>query len=180
MKKTYRIIVKLLSPLHINGGVAADSTRITVKTGGKPYIPATLFKGLVRSNFRQLMKTFQPDNDLTDYFFGKEGFQRSRIIFENLETKQELVTELRTNVSVNRYLRCKADSALVNTEVISCFDKENNNVVFEGTISAFYAIEEMAEYDKFLLEAIGMIDNIGLGKSRGLGFVEVNTVVEES
>lgn len=49
-KRCYRITVTLQSPLHINGGTDADGTRIPVMIGGKPYIPATAMKGVIREN----------------------------------------------------------------------------------------------------------------------------------
>lgn len=175
MKKVYKIQIKLLSPLHINGGVDPDSTRITVRSGGKPYVPATLLKGVVRSNFRVLANTFLDNTDITDYFFGKGGFQRSRVIFDDMETKQDLLTETRTNVSINRYTRKVNDLALVNTETVSQFDSNGNRVIFEGEMTVYYTTEEyFKKYENFILQSLRMITAIGYGKSRGLGFVEVS------
>lgn len=174
MKKVYKIKIKLLSPLHINGGVDPDSMRITVMSGGKPYVPATLVKGIVRSNFKVLANTFLDSSDITDYFFGKGGFQRSRVIFDDLETEQELLTETRTNVSINRYTRKVNDSALVNTQTVSRYDTDGNSVVFEGEMTVYYTPEEYLKYENFILQSLRMITAIGSGKSRGLGFVEVS------
>ncbi len=190
MKKVYDVKVKLLSPMHINGGVSSDGKRITVRSDNKPFIPATLFKGLVRNNFEMLINTYRnekcnskesaekPCRCMTCTLFGKAGFQRSRIIFDNLESDQKMKTDIRTNVSVNRYLRKVNDGALVFSEVVSNFDSNGDNVVFTGQITVYYPVDQDGEYEKFFKASIQNIDCIGLGKSRGLGFVDIE--VEEA
>ncbi len=185
MKKVYDVKVELLSPMHINGGVSADGKRITVKSDDKPYIPATLFKGLVRNNFEMLINTYRneecngketakkPCQCMTCTLFGKSGFQKSRIIFDNLESKQDLKTDIRTNISINRYLRKANDGALVFSEVVSNYDSNGNNAAFDGQITAYYPVNQDEEYEKYLKAAIQNINCIGLGKSRGLGFVKI-------
>ncbi|MBP5605148.1 MAG: hypothetical protein J6X60_06360 [Ruminiclostridium sp.] len=200
MKKTYQISVKLLSALHINGGTDINGNRITVKTDGNAYIPASLIKGMVRENFTKLWKTAIPDavkckcecktdvkqcGCMTCRMFGASGFCRSRIYFDHLESTQELHYGKRSNVSIDRHTRKAVDKALVFTEVV---EPRVHNIInkatpclFTGTITVFYP-PELSEKEKKQIEAVfvqsvGMITNIGLGKSRGLGFVE--TTVDE-
>lgn len=201
MKKVYDVSVTLNSALHINGGTNPDGQRITIKSGGTPYIPATLFKGMVRENFEKLICIIS-EEDKFDYLdisectgktkgdrpcgcpvctmFGKAGFQRSRIYFDNLETSQELNTSVRANVAIDRYLQKARSGALVFSETVEPKDKENNPVVFKGQITAWIPDNYGKEISVCLIEAIKMINTIGLGKSRGLGFVEVNVVETES
>lgn len=174
MKKEYTITVRLLSSMHINAGSAPDSKRIVVKDNGAPFIPATLFKGLVREKFNVLLSTFAPDDmTMTEKFFGSEGYNRSHVIFDNLLTEQNYVYETRCNVSISRYTRKNTDQALVFSENVSCFDKCGDTLVFSGDIT-LYLNETMKKYESFFIEAVKMIDSIGSGKSRGLGLAEVS------
>ncbi len=172
MKKTYIIKVKQLSALHINGGTAADKKRITVKYDGKGYIPATLFKGVFRSYFSMLLNTFNINQNECDRLFGKEGFQKSRVILDNLLTEQKTIIQPRTNVGISRYTRKSLDGMLVTSETISPFDKEGKPIVYSGEMTVYYD-DENIKYENLILAALESIKAIGSGKSRGLGFVEV-------
>lgn len=197
MKKTYNVSVKLLSAMHINGGANVNGTRISLRSEGKAYIPASLFKGMVRENFTKLWQML-PDsatekctgrdsieNGLCKCtvcsMFGKAGFQRSRIYFDHLESSQKLNYQLRANVSIDRDLRKAVDQALVFTEVVEryCNSYENEDkqdTVFDGEITVYYppeiAPENQKKIEAVLIQSIKMINYIGLGKSRGLGFVK--------
>lgn len=185
-KKMYQITVKLLSALHINGGNNADGVRVTVKQDGQAYIPATLFKGMVRENYEKLVALADaehaghredsvgaPCTCSTCKMFGRSGFQPSRILFDNLETAQLLQYATRANVSVDRYLQKSIDGALVFTQVVEPWDADGAPAVFSGTMTAYYTTNQARE-EACLLTAIEWIKCIGLGKSRGLGFVEVH------
>lgn len=174
MKKTYEITVKQLSAMHINGGTAPDGKRITVKYDGKAYIPATLFKGVFRGSFAALSAALKIDSKVCADFFGEEGFKKSRVILDNLLTDQSSAFETRTNVSISRYTRKTLDQMLVTSEVQPPFDKDRNPMVYKGEMTVYYRDEdECLKYEKLLLKALTMIKTIGSGKSRGLGFVEV-------
>ena len=172
MKKVYTINIRLLSAMHINAGTAPDSKRVFVRYDGRPYIPATLLKGMVRGNFSMLMNTFAPDDiGIADDFFGSEGYDRSHCIFDNLFSGQSLGYENRANVSIDRYTRKNSDKALVFSEVVSCMDNNGEPVVLSGEATVYYT-DEMLHYEKVFLESVRMINFIGSGKSRGLGYVE--------
>lgn len=174
MKKVYTISVKLLSAMHINAGVAPDGKRVFVKSDGLPFIPATLMKGLIRGNFNMLINTFCPEKKyVVDALFGSEGYNRSHLVFDNLFTSQPLEYENRANVSINRYTRKNSDKALVFSETVSCRDKNREAVIFNGDVTAYYT-EETVLFEKFFLESVKLINSIGSGKSRGLGYSEVN------
>ena len=197
MKRTYPVEVKILSALHINGGTDVNGNRITVKVDNKAYIPATLFKGLVRENFTKLWSLVYPDtnrcvcDNATDArpcgcmpcrMFGTAGFQRSRIYFDNLETHQNTQFLMRSNISIDRHLRNKVDQALVFTEVAAPIavgtDGNQEQLIFKGDITIYYPPEldakESKNIEAIFVEAVRMITNIGLGKSRGLGFAETH------
>lgn len=192
MKKIYQVRVKLLSALHINGGTNADGVRITVKQNGQAYIPATLFKGIVRGNYSKMVSLVDeahaahradtvsaPCSCSTCKMFGRAGFQQSRIIFDNLECRQPLNYMTRTNVGVDRYLQTSMAGALVFTQVVEPFDADGMPVEFSGQITAYFTENQKAE-EACLWKALELINCIGLGKSRGLGFVEVSVNEAES
>lgn len=200
MKKVYDISVELKSAMHINGGTNPNGTRITIKSDDKAYIPATLFKGMVRENFEKNISIFS-ESDKYSYLkdivcngkdeadshcdcpsctmFGKAGFQRSRIYFDNLETSQELNYSIRANVAIDRYLSKAREGALVFSETVDIKDKDNKPVIFKGQVTVWLPEKYGAEILVCLTNAIKMIKSIGLGKSRGLGFVEVNVCEAE-
>lgn len=191
MNKVYTVTITLKSPLHINGGISPNGNRTFIKHDNKPYIPATLFKGIVRNNFEMLVNTYnplggikcngknnssEPCNCISCMMFGKSGFQKSRIIFDNLEMSNkfdEFQPEIRANTSINRYLKTVKNEALVFSEIVPINDNKNNPIQFIGEISAYYP-ESMDIIENYLKASISLIKNIGNGKSRGLGFVEVS------
>lgn len=197
MKVHYPITIKLLSALHINGGTDINGNRVTVKSNGKAYIPATLLKGVIRENFIKIWNSLygdlqcngadsaeSPCSCISCRMFGKAGFQRSRIYVDNCISSQELNYQLRSNVSIDRYTRKSLDTALVFTEVVDRFTKGNDkaeDTVFNGGISVYYpadlTVSQQCKIEAVLVESIKGINYIGLGKSRGLGFVEVTIEV---
>lgn len=173
MKKCYSIKLRLLSAMHINGGTSVDSKRLIVKCDGKPYVPATLLKGMIRANFEMLINTYAPENiSVSDKFFGSEGYNRSHVILDNLVTEQKIQIESRSNIAISRYTRKVNDQALVFSEVASCYDTNGNASEFSGDMTVYFS-DETNRYEKYLLEAVRMINFIGSGKSRGMGFTEV-------
>ncbi|WP_310603144.1 RAMP superfamily CRISPR-associated protein [Anaerosporobacter sp.] len=186
MKKIYSIHIKLISALHINAGVGLDGIRKVVKRDGRPYIPATVVKGMIRDNFERINRTVDNEyeclgkenvkddcNCISCTLFGKAGFQKSRVILDNLETNQATTTELRANVAINRQLRTNNDGSLVFQEVVSPRDEKGKEIIFTGEMVVYYPPEKELAYEPHLLTAVRLIEGIGSGKSRGLGFVEV-------
>jgi CRISPR/Cas system CSM-associated protein Csm3 (group 7 of RAMP superfamily) len=199
VKVYYPITVKLLSAIHINGGTDANGNRVTVRSDGQAYIPATLLKGMIRENFTKIWSTLYSDTDskctgsdsadapcscITCQMFGKAGFQRSRVYIDNCISNQELNYQLRSNVSIDRYTKKSLDTALVFTEVVDRFAKGNDkteDTVFNGGIAVYYptdlTVSQQCKIEAVLVESIKGINYIGLGKSRGLGFVEATIEV---
>lgn len=189
-KVIYGISVRLLSALHIDGGTNADGTRIILRTDGNAYIPATLFKGMVRENFTKLWKAvYGNEENCIGVFnadkkcectvcrlFGKSGFQRSRIYFDSLTTEQALNYQLKTNVSIDRHLRKAKEHALVFSETVERLDDSGEPVIFKGEVTVWYphnvGADKLRCMEAVLVKAIEYINYIGMGKSRGLGFVE--------
>ena len=193
-KRMYRIAVTLRSPLHINGGTDADGTRVPVMMDGKPYIPATAMKGLIREKFSAFLKMFgdnscigkenahKPCDCPCCVMFGKAGFQPSRVFLDHLtaaEDAEPLLT-IRTNVAIDRKLQIGKDGMLVSTKVVEPQDKEGRPMCFSGEMTVWYAGDEAAvkQTEYLLLESVRSIIEIGSGKSRGFGLVqtEVNAL----
>ncbi len=187
-KRCYRITVTLRSPLHINGGTDADGTRIPVMMDGKPYIPATAMKGIIREKFSSYLKMLgtescagkenaeKPCRCLCCVLFGKAGFQPSRVFLDHLTAAQnaEPVLSLRTNVAIDRKLQTGKNGMLVGTKVVETQDRQGRQMQFSGEMAVWYAGNE-AEITKteiLLTESVKSVIEIGSGKSRGFGLVE--------
>lgn len=205
MKVFYPVTIKLLSALHINGGTDVNGNRVTIKSGGQAYIPATLLKGMIRENFTKIWNSLYGDvkcngtasaeslcSCISCRMFGKAGFQRSRVYVDNCISNQNLSYQLRSNVSIDRYTRKSLDTALVFTEVVDRYAKaqdKTENTIFKGGLAVYYPVEmstsqhcqncQNCQIEAVLVESIKMISYIGLGKSRGLGFVETSVEIPE-
>lgn len=187
-KRCYRITVKLQSPLHINGGTDADGIRVPVMMGGKPYIPATAMKGIVREKFSSYLRMMGTDfctgKENADtpcrcpccVLFGKAGFQPSRVFLDHLTATQDLepVLSLRTNVAIDRKLQTGKNGMLVGTKVVEPKDRHGRQMQFSGEMTVWYAggEDETKKTEYLLKKSIEAIIEIGGGKSRGFGLVE--------
>lgn len=187
-KKCYKITVTLRSPLHINGGTDADGTRVPVMIGGKPYIPATALKGIIREKFSSYLKMLGEDSctgkEMANtpckcpccVLFGKAGFQPSRVFLDHLTAAQETepVLSLRTNVAIDRKLQTGKDGMLVGTKVVEPRDRQGSLMQFSGEMVVWYAgdAENLQKTEFLLMESVKSVIEIGGGKSRGFGLVE--------
>lgn len=192
-KRCYRITVTLQSPLHINGGTNADGTRVPVLTDGKPYIPATAMKGIIREKFNSFLKMLGTDsckgkenadapcNCLCCKMFGKAGFQPSRIFLDHLTAPHDAapVLSLRTNVAIDRKMQTGKDGMLVGTKAVEPCDKHGKAMQFSGEMTVWYAgnAEEIQKTEFLLTESIKSVIEIGGGKSRGFGLVKTEVTV---
>lgn len=191
-KRCYRITVTLQSPLHINGGTDADGTRIPVMIGGKPYIPATAMKGVIREKFSSYLKMMGADSCVGKesaespchcpccVLFGKSGFQPSRIFLDHLTVAQDSdpVLSLRTNVAIDRKLQTGKNAMLVGTKVIEPQNRQHERMQFSGEMTVWYAgdEDEMTKTEFILMESIKSVIEIGSGKSRGFGLVKTEVM----
>ncbi len=188
LKKSYKITVRLRSPLHINGGTDADGTRVPVMMGGQPYIPATAMKGLIREKFSAYMKMLgvgacsgkeldaTPCNCPSCVLFGKAGFQPSRVFLDHLTATNdaEPILSMRTNVAIDRKLQTGKDGFLVGTKVVEPQDKSGKPMQFSGEMTVWYEGDEadIKKTEYLLTESVKSVIEIGGGKSRGFGLVE--------
>ena len=181
MKKVYSRALRLRSPLHINAGTSGDGREMFVTNGQEPYIPATLFKGMLRNNMEILIRAINEgysckgkENSESDCgcvmctLFGKAGYKPSRVVIDNLYCDGENIkSEFRTNNGISRYTRRVQNNALVSKTVVSSAEE----TVFVGNMTVYYT-EKTKKYEKLLMKSVKMINSIGSSKSRGLGRVE--------
>ena len=184
-KKRYFVSIDLKSPVIIRDGKSGDGFAVTVREDGMPYIPASTIKGKLRDNFRKLV-----DQECTGEakptgaaglcgcpvcsLFGGTGFQPARVFIDNMRyvPSDESDTgsySIRSTVSIDRYRRLAKDKALAFSEVL-----EKGR--FAGSIEVYFTGKTI-KYEKQFKTALKMIEAIGSGKSRGLGFVSVEVKV---
>lgn len=159
--KIYKVIVETKTPFNISTGNKNNGfvKNLTVRDSeGKPYIPGSTLKGLIKDNYR-----FLEDN--VEDIFGKEGDSPSKIIVEDLKLKHntESVSNIRFGNAIDRYRGVAKENALYSKEVVSG--------IFEGKI---YLTDADEEIRKSIETAVKMITAIGGGKSTGFGQVEVH------
>ncbi len=179
MIKQYKITLILKTPLHIaSGSKESRGTYSTMlKRDGLPYIPATTIKGKARHNFLLISGGCHDDdqkecNCLACRIFGTGGFYPSAVYFDDcllekeyrMNEEQNLVST-RYGAAINRYLKTTLDQHLYSKEVVE-------GVSFSGNMT-IYLNDETKEYENLIKKSIEMIENIGQGKSGGLGFVNV-------
>ncbi|MBZ4663747.1 MAG: hypothetical protein JG776_1462 [Caloramator sp.] len=182
MKKiTYNIKLEILTPLHISNGVEEDGfidSYIVKEVKGKekiPYIPASSIKGKVRDNFYTILNTYHGKEKaelITNRIFGSEGYNPSKIYFEDLKCNGEVKTSIRFGNAIDRYTKHAKDKALKSIEIL-----EDGN--FLGTVKVFLQ-DDLVEYKDYLEMAFRMIESLGGNKSRGLGRVKISLEKREA
>lgn len=188
-ERQWRITAKVLTALCIgdSGGGETGADRATVKTSDrKLYIPASTLKGIWRhaceviaksqGNFvcksprAEEMCSGQADaHCIICQIFGSPQLT-SRIFINDLAADTDLVaasTENRNGVTINRRRRVAEDQRLYFTET----SLSNADISFSGdvTIDAKVTDEQM----EILRAGLKFIHAIGTGKSRGLGWLEI-------
>ncbi|HHW00809.1 MAG TPA: RAMP superfamily protein [Clostridiaceae bacterium] len=176
LKKEYDIQLILKSPMHISSGTRQGGYNAILRTSSGPIVPASAIKGKARDNFSKLVQSKCESKSGNKYctcpvcsIFGGTGYQPARIIIEDfLFVKQDnadVPISIRPNVAIDRYRKVAKDQALVFNEVLS-------KGVFHGRVQVYFTPETI-QFEKELKLSFKMIEAIGTGKSRGLGFVHV-------
>lgn len=179
MKKVeYNLTIKSKTHLHISSGAEEGGyidSYMVKDVLGKAYIPASSIKGKVRDNFFVILNTYFGEdkaNEITNLLFGSEGYNPSKVFFEDLKCSHDLKPTIRFGNAIDRYTKRSEDGALMNIETVEGGE-------FKGKIIA-YISDELIEYEKYLEIAIKMMEAIGANKSRGLGRVEVSLNKKEA
>ncbi|MCX7921550.1 MAG: RAMP superfamily CRISPR-associated protein [Clostridia bacterium] len=179
IKKKYKVSIQLKTPLHISSGVGGEKYRTMLLLENRPIIPASTIKGELRSNFTKLLglqctgrkEAGQECSCAACEIFGGAGYKPARIYIQDFflqedgDTKDKHKFSIRPTVAIDRYRRVAKDGALAGTQILE-------KGVFKGSIEVYFT-HETYEHEKFIRIGLKMIEAIGGGKSRGLGFVKV-------
>ena len=166
----FEVEIKTLSPINIGSGAQDKNSRVGFTVRGKDrisYIPGTTVKGALKYYFNQLIEKEHQEGMVCQCpvceLFGKSGFSPSKIFVDDFKLTGGESQEIRSFNRIDRRRRVCVEGAL--------FSKETVYGTYKGSITAYMEDEEMK---KVLEAAIRLMKQIGSGKSRGLGSVEVS------
>ena len=161
--KIYEISIETITPFNISTGSKNDGfvKNISIKDiSGKPYIPGSTIKGLLRSNYSYIVD----NEDKVNEVFGNLNDKYSNVVVDNMILhNNEYKSNIRYGNAIDRYRKVTKENALYSKEVISG--------TFRGKIKV---ISDNNEDDEDFKLAIMMITKIGSGKHNGFGRVKVN------
>ncbi len=191
------VTITLRTPMNIGSGAQQGTLAqrgMLKERDGWPYIPATLLKGRLRHYAEQVASTLPNTtvrnphdltnieaDDLVSQVFGTP-WQQGRVFFEDcylsgppaiLEWRRQMPnprTMQRTGVSINRRRKVAADQRLYKTELLL----PGVPLSFSGTIRGHLNRKQAA----LLVAGLNLVPAFGRGKSGGLGWIEVETHVQ--
>ncbi len=137
----------------------------------RPYIPATTLKGRIRHHAGLIRHLFNDGEQLYNDIFGGEGVKKGTFYFDHANLKNsddfdsQLLTNLRTGISINRFLKTNIDSHL-HTDETSGY---GGQMVFNSGINGF--VHDYKKYVAFIVASIRLIRFFGGRKSAGLGWL---------
>lgn len=175
MKINYTI--QLHSYWHCGSGLAAgtDVDLLVIKDAdGLPYIPGKTIKGLVREAVDELLTLSGckewPDGYQTTfgYFDDKDDKRKSDSFFGNATLKKSEAEEIKRN-HLQKYLFTSIASTAIEKDGVA---KEHSLRKMQVTLPCMLegTIENVPEaMHETIVKALGMIKNLGTGRTRGLG-----------
>jgi CRISPR-associated protein Csm3 len=199
MHVSIQVVAHFETPFHIGGGVTGESATIKplLKDGqGRPYLPGSTLKGVLRHEAERIVRALAgrdvvcrapraevmcPQWPRFGEFcpvcrtFGSPALS-SLFHFSDLRVKvddAEAVssTTLRYGVGVSCYRGAAAENLLYTTEVVSAAPM----VPFTGAIMGETPEAEGNGPLALLLAAIGALRMVGGGRSRGLGWLSLES-----
>lgn len=167
-------ILTTLSELHIGEGTScamtSDICSPVRKAGGKPIIPATTLKGVLKD----IATKTEVNADCIDRLFGTSS-RRGQLLFEDLKVKVEDNKALYGTKYENALDRCTGTATLRVIETVT-----NND--FGISIKYQVISKDTVEEDmKTLIHILDMLkyEGIGANKSRGYGKVKCHDCTVE-
>lgn len=183
-----KVSVRLRSDLHIGTGSGGRSwvDRAVVRDAtGRPLIPGSHMKGVMRDNTEQLaallehricrapraenMCETQNDACIVCKLYGNPKLPSSLIFSDMLMQERyvdpALVVSIRNNVSIDRHRKVAKDGRLFNSEVVS------SAVSFAGEILITRCLTD--EEKRLLKLSASFTERLGGSKSTGMGVVTV-------
>lgn len=160
------------TPLHVGGYGESFETDMALARNGKDefYIPGTSLTGTLRSWF---VKNFPNDVDsIWGYQSGDKG-HASFVLVEDLTLPEQVQSELRDGVGIDRIFGTAADKAKFDRTILPKGTKLN----FEMTVEIQNDADKIKARFAHLLEALqsGKI-RLGASKTRGLGKVKLQNI----
>lgn len=170
---TINVRIELLSETIISSGHSipgGEDISLRLNASGRPFLPGSTLKGLLRESMRDLMVWKKEENeDLLEKLFGKEGHSTEderRLVFGMLQLKEaDNPTMLRAFTKLTPERVAEKGSL----RVASCLRR---GLCLEGKVTC-------GEEDYQLTsEALQAIKWIGLHRNRGFGRVKITTEKE--
>jgi len=150
---------------HISSGVSAgpalDSTVVKSKED-IPYVPGKTIKGLLSE------MTYLLDPSKIESIFGAEGSQMGEAFFSNATLDTQTSEHLKQNPHLTRHLYSKISSTKIDSDGIAQ-DKSLREIEVVVPLMLRGSIECKEEDEMLLVQAMGMVKQMGLNRNRGLG-----------
>ncbi len=187
-----KLRIELLSDLCSGSGDVYNSsvdTDVVHDDYGFPYIPAKRLKGCLREACLELVEFGAVSREEYESLFGRGGSQSSRFTLGNayLEEYEAMIDDVRSvkDSVLTHPQRVLGLYTYVRTQTAMTPEgaaKENSlrtiRVVKKGLV--FEADLQTGEKEaKLLPDVAGMVKHIGMGRTRGLGLIQMQVISEE-
>lgn len=161
---------------HLGSGVSAgpalDSTVVKTKSD-LPYIPGKTMKGLLSEMVDAI------DAGKIEKIFGAKGNKTGEAYFSNATLDDKTCKYLEANPSLIRHLYGKISSTKIGEDGIA-EDKSLREIEVVVPLTLIGSIECESEDESILIQAMGMVKQMGLNRNRGLGRCQVMEVNSDS
>ena len=197
MHVSIQVTARFETPFHIGGGVTGESATIKplLKDGlGRPYLPGSALKGVLRHEAERVVRalagenaacrapraeTMCPQRPRFGEFcpvcrtFGSPArpspFHFGDLRADVADAEAVASTALRYGVGVSRYRGAAAENLLYVTEIVSTAPMIPLSGIIEGDVPEEEGNGPLA----LLLVAINALQMLGGGRSRGLGWLNL-------
>lgn len=142
---------------------------------GRPYIPASTIKGLLRHEFRKISSIYPNLVDkliaYESFLFGRSGNQQGHLYFSEATIKDssywDQYKKIRTRIAINRKQRVAQDQALIVEQIAI------SSIELHTDLCCYAKEAEMKDIAGLITLCFLNLDHIGSGKSIGRGKVNI-------
>lgn len=189
-----KLKITLLSDLCSGSGDVYNSfvdTDVVYDDYGFPYLPAKRIKGCLREACLELVEFGAVSQEEYEGLFGREGNQFSRFSLENAypENYDAMLADVRkADDSVlthpqrvlGLYTYTRTQTAMTAEGAAQKNSLRTIRVVKKGMVfEAKLFLDGEEKEEQLLKKAAGMVRHIGIGRTRGLGLVQIEVVSEK-
>jgi CRISPR/Cas system CSM-associated protein Csm3 (group 7 of RAMP superfamily) len=157
---------------HISSGVSAgpalDSTVVKTKEN-LPYVPGKTLKGLLSEMVALL------DESKIETIFGAGGAKMGEAFFSNATLDLQTSAHLKKNPQLVKHLYDKISATKIDDNGIA-LDKSLREIEVTVPLTLTGTIECQEEDKALLVQAMGMVKQMGLNRNRGLGRCQITEV----